>query len=135
MRKMILPFMLALPMFLSGYTSYPEMTDVQKERFHQSLDSEVRAAEKRLRDKYEEIRKGDHFINASARVEHDALKGSLDTKRTLVGNFRNAPSTRSPRVREELLKVLKQKFISPDDLYELDDVVKQERTKVAPPPK
>lgn len=118
-----------LPFSAFAYTIYPEMTEQQKENFYQSLEREIQNSEKQLKNKYLEIRSGKQFINPAAKIEHDALVGSLEAKRILMTNFRNAPSIRSPKVREKLLSIMKKKIVTPDDLYELDDLVLQERKK------
>jgi hypothetical protein len=53
----------------------------------------------------------------------------LSVKKTLYQNFVGTPSLQSPLVRELLLKIFQKDNITPDDLAQLEALVKQERPK------
>lgn len=92
----------------------------------------------------QEIQKAQQRVDKLARIATDqtrmpmmadkmALQNAmimLEVKKTLVGNFQNTISVRSPLVRQALLNVLRKESISTGDLAELQAIVRQERPKV-----
>jgi len=54
----------------------------------------------------------------------------LEVKKTLMNNFKNSPSLRSPLVRRKLLQVLNQDSVTISDLADLQNLVIEEKSKI-----
>jgi len=109
---------------------YPEITQQEREQFHEALDQELLNAQNQVNHVIQEFASQKSAFDPAGKLRVEAAKGSLETKTILVNNFRWAPSTRSPRVREKLLSILHKNFVTMDDLQELEKVVQQERLKL-----
>lgn len=108
----------------------PEFTLKEREAFHQAMDVEIEAAQKRVNTVFQEFASEKKVFDPAAKLKLDIAKGALETKTILVNNYRWAPSTRSSLVRKKLLSILKKSVITMDDLHELEALVQQERLKL-----
>lgn len=110
--------------------TYPEMTPAEKEAFYKAMDQEIVNAKKRAQQVLEDFAAQKEAFDPTGTIRADAAAGSLTTKSILVRRFRDAPSIKSPKVREKLLSILKKDEVTMQDLQELDQLVLQERPKL-----
>lgn len=109
---------------------YAPLSQNEEAAFENQMASEIQRSEQYVNTIANKVTDQTRMPMTIDKMELQNAMIVLEVKKTLVGNFKNTLSIRSPLVRTYLLNLLKKKSISTADLSELQALVRQERPKV-----
>lgn len=109
---------------------YPTLSQQDMDGITQAMQQAINKAQKTLNEAGYDATRRDNMPQWSTKVEAQQAMTMFEVKKTLMANFKNSESLRSPAVRQKLLRVLNQDNIGISDLAELQNLVLQEKERI-----
>lgn len=131
-KKIFLAFFAVSALVISGHllAQYPPLTPDLEQSMEAQMNSAIANAEAYVKQTEYNATRTDMAPTWNTKLEMQNAIIQLEVKKTLVNNFKNTQSLRSPLVQQKLIAVLNLKNITTADLADLQNLVLQEKANI-----